>query len=94
LIFSEIFEILKKNEKFLKFVKIREKQRKNIENISKTDSLHSFLNSWQQKISGLTIFSEIFQKFDSDVFQKIFRFFQKFLKKTTEQKNEDFLKKI
>ena len=87
-------KILKKNEKFLKFVKIREKQRKKIENISKTDSLHSFLNSWQQKISGLTIFSEIFQKFDSDVFQKIFRFFPEISEKNMiELKNEDFLKK-
>jgi len=34
----------------------------NFENSSKTTSFHSFLNGWQQKISGFTIFSEIFEK--------------------------------
>jgi len=85
---------LKISEKILKFVKIREKQRKkfdnssktasfppllvpgncqkyeklaeNFENNSKTDSFHSFLNRWQQKISGFTNFSVNF----SDFFQK------------------------
>jgi len=46
---------------------------KQLENSSKTTSFHSFLNGWQQKISGFTIFSEFFQKCDSDFFQKIFR---------------------
>jgi len=69
IIFSEIFQ----KEKFLKFVKIRGKQRKkfenssktaksseklaeNFENSSKTASFHSFLNRWQQKISGFINF--------------------------------------
>jgi hypothetical protein len=46
---------------------------KQLENSRKTTSFHSFLNGWQQKISGFTNFSEIFQKFDSEFFQKIFR---------------------
>jgi len=48
---------------FWKFVKIREKQRKKFENSSKTASFHSFLNRWQQKISGFTNFSENFRIF-------------------------------
>ena len=86
-IFSEISE---KIENCLKFVQIREIQRKkfengsktasfppllvpgncqmyeklaeNFENSSKTASFHSFLNGWQQKISGFTIFSDFFPK--------------------------------
>jgi len=43
---------------------------KQLENSSKTTCFHSFLNGWQQKISGFTIFSEFFRKFDSEFFRK------------------------
>jgi hypothetical protein len=46
---------------------------KQLENSSKTTSFHSFLNGWQQKISGFTNFSEFCQKIDSEFFQKIFK---------------------
>ena len=52
--------------------KSNEKLAEKFENSSKTASFHPFLNGWQQKISGVTNFSEIFR-----FLKKIFRNFWK-----------------